>query len=290
MQKTTESFEEILASALRCGWRLRRPQLRRYQQNGLIPEPRQVGLGRGSGTRVVYPTGTGRRLVAACEALAQNRSFRIARWRLWWDGYAINSAHIRTVLRKAITESRKKITLPREVRRRLRVGQAKHLADVVSKMQAGNFDHFPDPTDERLFGKAMGLPQVMVAEMRRPDYWPEPGLGNLLARVSQTINAKEVRLALDAATDSDLAEARNEIRAALGRVDIMAELLERLRQPGLARFVRKLSSPSVTEQQSFLLGWLSARRFPEARRVYETLLRCSSDTLSLPEKEDVGSS
>lgn len=156
---------------------------------------------------------------------------RIARWRLWWDGYAIDSAHIRSFLHEAITESHKNVTLPREVRRRLRVSQAKHLADVISKMQAGNFDHFPDPIDERLFGKAMGLPHVMLADLRHPDYWPEPGLGNLLTRFSQTINAKEVRSALDAATDSDLAEARNEIRAALGRVDIMAELLERLWHP-----------------------------------------------------------
>src|SRR5271157_5130229 len=95
MRQAEEPVDEILKRAAKRRFELRPSQLHRYQQAGLIPSPRQVGLGRGRGTKTMYPAGTSEQLVAACVALRLKNSLKFARWHLWWNCHAIDLDHIR---------------------------------------------------------------------------------------------------------------------------------------------------------------------------------------------------
>src|SRR5438132_8314502 len=93
-----EPVEELLAAADAAGFRVSRPQLRRWQQAGMLPPPTQRGLGRARGTAVRYPVGATAQLVRLCELLNQHRSLRQVRWRLWWEGFPIANPAIRPLL------------------------------------------------------------------------------------------------------------------------------------------------------------------------------------------------
>src|SRR5271169_4349201 len=118
MPQPEETLKEILRYARERGCRPSPHQIHRYQQNGLIPKPRLVGLGQGKGTEARYQHGTGAQLVAALKA-AKSKSFRLARWRLWWEGWRIDSAWIKKDLFAHVANARKRPTVPRSVRRRL---------------------------------------------------------------------------------------------------------------------------------------------------------------------------
>ena len=75
--------DRLLAAGRRAGFRVSESQLHRYQQRGIIPPPRQVPLGRGKGTRTVYPPGTAEHFIALCRQLKKERSFTTAAWVLW---------------------------------------------------------------------------------------------------------------------------------------------------------------------------------------------------------------
>src|SRR5215470_6250258 len=114
MQQAEETLREVRLYARERGFRPTRAQIRRYQQNGLI-EKRTVGLGRGKGTETRYRPGTGEQLVAACKTMKKSKSFRLARWRLWWDRWPIEPRRIKEDLSVHLANSRKGRALPRSV-------------------------------------------------------------------------------------------------------------------------------------------------------------------------------
>ncbi len=71
------------------GYAVTESQLARWHRAGLIPRPRQRGLGRDRGSQTVYPQGTGEQLLRLCEIHFDDGVKRLAHigWRLWWEGY-----------------------------------------------------------------------------------------------------------------------------------------------------------------------------------------------------------
>jgi hypothetical protein len=272
MQQSEEALKQVLFYARTHGQRPTRAQLRRYQQNGLIPKPRQVGLGRAKGTEVRYPSGTAEQLVAASKAM-KSKSFGIARWRLWWDGWPIDPIRIKRDLRTHIRTSQQRESVPRWIRRRLNPVQTKRFRQISGQLIAGKVMEPISGDDERLLAKGMGVEQSLVLEMRRPGFWPVSGFGNIMQMVSVTMAAETVKLTLSNATEEELHATRDELRAVIANADGLTNLFESVGVPAFKRIASGLPKLSPSEQQSALVAWLSARQSPTVRNVYAVILQ-----------------
>ncbi len=100
MDGSGETREELIELAMANGHEASPEQLARWHRHGLLPKPMQVPLGRGRGTRSVYPTGTGEQLLALCRIHLDGREKRLdyVAWRLWWDGYEVSMVPVRRLL------------------------------------------------------------------------------------------------------------------------------------------------------------------------------------------------
>lgn len=81
-----ESLSEVLERAEAAGYAVSERQLKRWRDEGLVPSPDKVGLGRGKGTVALYPPGTARRVIEIARALEEERSLGRAAWHLWFQG------------------------------------------------------------------------------------------------------------------------------------------------------------------------------------------------------------
>lgn len=80
-------------------------QLERWRREGLIPRPKQIGLGRGKGSIVLHPEGTGRQLLALLRFKQQDRRLSTVGWRLWGEGFPVAEfvrEHMEPALREGI--------------------------------------------------------------------------------------------------------------------------------------------------------------------------------------------
>jgi hypothetical protein len=78
-------------------------QIARWNRDGLLPKPYQYGLGRGRGSEIRYPAGTGDQLLALCRIHAQFRKLGIVGWYLWLNNYEVNEKYWRRHLEKSAT-------------------------------------------------------------------------------------------------------------------------------------------------------------------------------------------
>ncbi len=101
-----ETSEDLIRLARDSGFDVSATQIADWHRSGLLPRPRQVGLGRGRGTRSVYPVGTGQRLLALCEVHLAGGGKHLDRvaWRLWWDGHAVKMSGVREFLDRVAEE------------------------------------------------------------------------------------------------------------------------------------------------------------------------------------------
>lgn len=83
---TRETLQEVLERASEAGFDVSERQLKRWRDEGLVPSPEKVGLGRGKGTVSLYPEGTGERLVAVARALDDQGTLGAAGLKLWMQG------------------------------------------------------------------------------------------------------------------------------------------------------------------------------------------------------------
>jgi hypothetical protein len=103
-----ETLDQILTAAKAANLDVTADQLRRWHRKGLLPRPRQVGLGRPSrvdgsrrrGTVVMYPLGTTAQLLALCELLKRHHHLDRAGWPLWWRGFDVVERYARAPLAK----------------------------------------------------------------------------------------------------------------------------------------------------------------------------------------------
>jgi hypothetical protein len=231
--ESEESAEYLLATALGHGYRVSRSELHRWQQCGLIPAPRQRGLGRGRGSVVSYDPGSARQLVAVFRRLWWDRSSRIALFRLWWDGYPVDEAQLRDFLNRLVVRLARyrdlleegdgdspdnpndvQCELDRRARGRLchraltrlrrAVGKERFtsLARLLFEAGLGLFEVWYDPAGEfQLFAKAFGL--------------EHSSFDLQLRTASRLLNLDNARIALRRASLQDLEQARDELRALL---------------------------------------------------------------------------
>src|SRR5437868_2218123 len=80
-----ESKDELLAAAQHAGFAVTDTQLARWHRVGLLPKPQVQSLGRGKGTRSLYPPSSTARLIRIAQVHKQERRLRPAAWRIWWE-------------------------------------------------------------------------------------------------------------------------------------------------------------------------------------------------------------
>jgi len=271
MHPSEESIDDVLRYARRHGQRPTRTQIRRFQQNGLIPKPRQVGLGRGVGTEVRYPSGTGLQLVAACKA-NKSGSFRIARWRLWWDRWPIEASWINKDLLAHIQESQKRDRTPREVRRRLNELQLKQLRELEEGRRKGVLPESIGEKFEQLITRGFNA-EFLIPLSKQSG--PLPPLGDLLLMFLRLTSVQNLKIVVSESTkNGELEEVRDEVRTVLDQAEALGRFLEIMGMPrAFCRSLAKsMQSPAIDVQATVLVIWLAVRNIPTVRAIHAWVL------------------
>jgi len=297
-KRPEESADDLLVEAQAKGFRVSRTQLHQWQQAGYLPSPRQRGLGRGRGTEVLYPPGASRQLIALCELLKKNRSRDAACWGLWWEGYEVSEKAVRGMFEKQLVFVNKLQTAAVGQDNEETVDEEHDLVDtleelgsrrlrdpVVAKMRRRTGQlHFPTLLNI-LIGFAAGIPselEDMDTEILAK------GLGNaakgfestdpnelrgLPDPIPRVLNSRMLSEALEATPFEDLAEARIELRSVLDLLDTVNAVVAGAMGGALGRsFVEMLRQPARGEGTHIVLLWLSLRRSPQVRWIYENFI------------------
>lgn len=86
------------------GFSVSHAQLCRWQREGLIPSPVQIGLGRGKGSYAVYPPAAVEQAAAVAHLLTQKRDFEWVGWKLWSAGFEVDQRYSVGVLTAAAAD------------------------------------------------------------------------------------------------------------------------------------------------------------------------------------------
>lgn len=109
MDGDPEPRDEVIRYAAAFGNKVSAAQLARWHRAGLLPRPRQQPLGRGLGTATLYPSGTSAQLVALCQIREEERRLDRVAFRLWWEGFSVDSQVIRNHLTATIAPMEEKV-------------------------------------------------------------------------------------------------------------------------------------------------------------------------------------
>lgn len=233
-----EPVEELVAAA-----QVTRDQLRRYQREGLIPRPRQVGLGRGRGTRVLYPAGSTKQLLALRALLKIPYSFAVAMWQLWWEGFDVGEAQFRELLVSELDVLCGALQ------------ETEHLSNQELASKSADVIHLPDEAQTKLF------------EYLEPAF----------RAIRLLVQGGGLRKALDDTSTDGLRTAREELRNLYGLVDLVLNAIA----AGLGRgpiydlveaFVTRFKNFPIPSHIDFFLIWLFLRRNGNAQQLYEQFL------------------
>ncbi len=282
-----EPVEDLLRQARESGFSVTRDQLHRWQQVGLLPAPRQRGLGPLRGTDVLYPPGSARQLVAICRHRGEKRrSLKHIAWALWWDGFPLTGqakvwigdlfheevAYLEKLaarefkggldLLDVLDEApRARLSHPVAGRARRRTGRVSFSTFLKLTLETitGTYPEFDDEADAKIVAKGLGFANPKDAE---------PALRSNVS----VLEPWRLREVLDSTSMENLAQARDEMRAVLRWVDgvnlLAAAAMGRDLDP---RLLAALSQPSHREGPHLVLAWLSMMNLPGARGIYETV-------------------
>ncbi len=94
--------QALIDEAAALGIEVGSKQIDRWRTEKLLPTPTAEGRGRGKGIARTAPPGTVAQLVALAKFLKEERSFDLAAFRLWIDGYDIPIERVRRALREIV--------------------------------------------------------------------------------------------------------------------------------------------------------------------------------------------
>lgn len=293
--KWGDTADDLIAAAREREIRVTETRLRRWQQEGLLPSPRRRGGGRGKGWKWYYPPRAREQLFALCDTLARDRSFAVARWRLWWKGYPIAIEAIRSILNGEI-ESQKAFRrrvdeftdnpdqeaedaavarLEQKAKRRVRNADLRKLqvrakgsffALAMALSQLGTGVSEPDPHGLQVLTQSFGIPPHLLPVIRR-----------LVRQYGHLIAPIELRAALDGMSDGDLLLARDDVRPKLETLDQTLAWIVNVRGGApLDTTLVDLSEPPPFEGHVLVfLMWLSVGRLPGVKDAVESFFSYS---------------
>lgn len=291
--KWGDTADDLIAATRERDLLVTPEKLRRWQQEGLLPSPKRRGRGQGKGWKWYYPPRAREQLFALCDTLARDRSFAVARWRLWWKGYPIAIEAIRSILDAEI-ESQKAFRrrvgeftdnpdqeaedaavarLEQKAKRRVRNADLRKLqvrakgsffALAMALSQLGTGVSEPDPHGLQVLSQSFGIPPDLL-----------PVITRLVREYGHLIASIELRVALDDTSDDDLLQARDDVRPKLEALDQTLAWIVKVRGSApLDTTLVDLSEPPPFEGHVLVfLMWLSVARLPGLKDAVESLFR-----------------
>jgi hypothetical protein len=251
-----ETADDLLALAEHAGHPINRAQLKRWHSAGLIPRPRRRSLGKGHGTVSLYPPGTQERLRRVLELRGAPERFlwQHVFWRLWWEGWTVEQAQLRTRLEVACGEWEKLqpwladadaaatlITrlewipsqeLPQSLLELRRDPHAVQAVSELFRIFSGRFEQWEDPEARRALLRISGLDRAQQDRIGSNSPWLRGSLPPQLVELSHLITGVSLRAALDRATDDQVALARDEVQQEIGIFYSLALTLEQMGSAG----------------------------------------------------------
>src|SRR6185437_9235952 len=91
LQAVEVTRDQLLATLREKGFRVSRTMLLRWQTEGVFPQPRRQGLGRGKGIEVFYPRWTVGLAAVIAQALRVRRNLDDAAWVAWVLGFPLTA-------------------------------------------------------------------------------------------------------------------------------------------------------------------------------------------------------
>ena len=290
-EPTAERDRQVLAGA-----RITRRQLHRWTLAELLPSPDQPGLGRGRGTKALYPVGTTKRARALRRLLTEQHALDYARWGLWWKGFPVPESEVRTLLVKhlewfenyraavrallafddagqrlsedelearyqrmeRLSRGRLNDGMLRRIRRRVGTDEFPNLVLLFNEMGTASLDPGRGSDSVRLLEQALGLPPQMKGNLS----W--------LQAIGGLVDPARLRPALAAASDGDLRASRQELRLLIERCSPLLDPVLTVIGPEAAELVTYLLRPPVplNVRLQGMLAWLSLRGRERVKRLY----------------------
>ncbi len=287
-EATRESLAHVLAAAGAT-----KPQLHRWQREGLLPRPEQRGRGRGRGSTATYPAGSAKQAAAVRKALARHRSLDDARWRLWWEGWVIDEQRMRAALNadvRVVQDLQEAMRILPTLNDEQQDAAYQRLDDALAGRRVR--DKLLKAIRRKSRGKFPGLVLLLLeigSGRLREDRSQEEtgdllaaispqatGASSLTARVSALFNAGAWRLALGHTTGEDLRQARDEVRVLFGAVGPWVDrLVVSAFGPWGAELLSLFRGSDITPylQRFTLLNWLVWRTSESGQQLYAYVMR-----------------
>lgn len=102
-----ETAADLQLAFSQIGVAISSDQLRRWRDQGLMPNVRQVGLGKAAGSVIEYPKGTAQLAVEIHRLLAIKKKMSFVGWHLWMQGYSVDEKYWKPLLEAAANELRR---------------------------------------------------------------------------------------------------------------------------------------------------------------------------------------
>jgi hypothetical protein len=300
-----ETCGQILEACAAAGFQVSRAQLHRWQQADLLPRPRQQGLGKARGTRVLYPAGTRQQLIQLCLLQRKERSLDCAFWRLWWSGGSVPTEQIRRLLVGQLAWIRKQRQgiealdhsegeaqwqtferverdlgrarahpILRKVRRRLGFEDFVSFSLRGLKVGTGFLDLSEADYDSAIFARKLGLERKSDKHdtVNKPELDQEPH--NIVRRVFHMLDPDRLNECLTSSSNTELERARDDLRKlpwiqAAVRAYVAAQLGPKNVFDRLLSGVGKLS---LKVELHFFLLWLWVRHSPKLTTGFQSAL------------------
>ncbi len=273
-----ESADQLIAAASTHGFRISKTQLVRWHRVGLLPRPRQSGLGRGRGTESIYPPGTTRLLLDLCAIRKHERRFSVIAWKLWWSGHDALTKQIRRSLQHFVVEwervskqwmqngeltddganlldqtqnPRNHGKVLRQLRRRVGYHRILKFMRVVMQVVSGEFSRWDGPGDPEIIARGLRP----TKEKHTPDtlQWVLDPIA--LGELSQRISPEAIGRALDRTTDQDLTRAQNAVR------ELFSSSMSIVSTLGLGTLPADISE-DLWGQKALVLVWIAFQSNP----------------------------
>ena len=290
-------------------------QLGRWHRAGLLPTPSPpLGDEQESGKQWVYPPGTGEQLLALCKLRKQHGPgiplLRLA-WLLWWQGYDIPPARIRTFLTSTIAKlqevleklaayfqptsdaegeegglpdvafdlleqmetGRTRLKAARQMRKRVGTSNFPTLIRMFFEVALGAFqiERYSNEDDREIVTKAFGLKYAT---------WFDTDMLSSLQELSQRFHDRSLQDMLTEATDADLLQGRDELRTfltALEQISVYTGHDKGRRGQGLTVIGDLVSLMKASHLVLLLVTWASLRRHasPHLQQNMDTVLQAA---------------
>lgn len=279
------------------GFIITKTELARWHRAGLLPRPQRRSLGRGRGMVSVYPPGTTDQLLALCTIHHSEKRLPYVAWRLWWAGYDVPMSYAQQFLEEAAATWRRAIEelqalaehpemMAEQIERtrikrfpfkpltqaRKRVGRKDFptFIAILVRIASGTFEGYliepqtgTDARERVIVEKAFGLRRARTERIAGAKPWlAGEDISMAFQMCSTLLRDHPPGKDLEAAQESDLLHARDEVRSFLTFMESLSATLDHLLGHGALGFtvfadvIRALGS---RDQAMMLLFWMMFR-------------------------------